>query len=61
MVLNTFTMLCKHQHYIFPKHLITFDIVIYKKYIFGSSCSGAVKKNPTSIYENVDLVPGIAQ
>ena len=27
----------------------------------GSSCCGAVETNPTSIHEDADLIPGLAQ
>ena len=35
--------------------------IIYIKGNIGSSCCGAVEMNPTSIHENVSLIPGLTQ
>ena len=37
------------------------NFVLLKKTVIWSSCCGAAEMNPTSIYENVGSIPGLAQ
>ena len=36
-------------------------LTIYIKFLFWSSCCGAAETNPTSIREDVGLIPDLAQ
>ncbi len=37
------------------------EFVYFYKKMTGSSCRGSVETNPTSIHEDVGLIPGLAQ
>ena len=37
------------------------EILELKSWNSGSSCCGSAEMNPTSIYEDVGLIPGLAQ
>ena len=46
------------------KYILEFLLLysrILIKYIYWSSCCGAVEMNPTSIYENACSIPGLVQ
>ena len=41
--------------------MMKIEIYVVKSFELGSFCCGSVVMNPTSIHEDADLTPGLAQ